>query len=212
MNLYIDINKAVSQMPSTGQDAPDDDRAKAENSHSYGKDYSGSSNDSMNAGTVTKADSVLADSDEERADVGSYDENMVKKPSKKEKKVEKAFAVIPDEKVMEDFKDRNKEGVTKSFVITPAEALKDFADHNTEISKSATRMLNAVAVNSERILKSTRPNQAESEFLKSIGYTDSDITEGRARITGGNRSKFNRWLCNNLMQNIGSLNKSVGNL
>ena len=192
MNLYIDINKAVSQMPSTGQDAPDDDRAKAENSHSYGKDYSGSSNDSMNAGTVTKADSVLADSDEERADVGSYDENMVKKPKKEEKGkngVEKAFAVAPDEKVMDDFKYRNK-----------------------EISKSATRMLNAVAVNSEIILKSTRPNQAESEFLKSIGYTDSDIAKGRARITGVNRSKFNRWLCDNLMQNIDSLNKSVGNL
>jgi len=214
MNLYIDINKAVSQMPSTGQDAPDDDRAKAEASHSYGKDYSGSSNDSMNDGTVTKADSVLADSDEEREDVGSYDENMVKNPKEKKKGkegVKKAFAVAPDEKAMEDFKDRNKE-VTKSFAITPAEALRNFADHNNEISKSATRMLNAVAVNSERILKSTRPNRAESEFLKSIGYTDSDITEGRARITGGNRSKFNRWLCNNLMQNIGSLNKSVGNL
>jgi len=189
MNLYLDINKAVSQMPSTGQDAPDEDRAKAEDSHSYGKDYSGSSNDSMNSGTVTKADSVLEESDEEREDVGSYDENMVKKPKKKEKKVEKAFAVIPDEKVMADFKDRNK-----------------------EVSKSATRMLKAVAANSERIINASKPNRAETEFLKSLGYTDSDIDAGSARITGGNRAKFNQWLCNNLVQNISSLNKSVGNL
>jgi hypothetical protein len=190
MKLYLDLSKAVSQMPSVGQDTPDEDRGKAKDSHSYGKDYAGAaSGDGMNAGTVTKAEpkTALAETEEDREAIGGDNENLVKRPEKK--KVDKGFGVIPDKAVVEDYDKRQK-----------------------DLTKSATRLVDAVASRARYLVSLQTPNRTEVEFLKSLGYTEEDISCGNARITGMNRTNFNKWLQANLVSALSDLTKSVSTL
>lgn len=60
-----------------------------------------------------------------------------------------------------------------------------------------------------RIIKAIRPSSlsaVEVEFLTTqLNYTLEDINKGTARITGLNRDRFSRWLCDRMHKSINSL-------
>jgi len=197
MRLYLTINKAV-QMPATGQDSKQEDRAKAEESRSYSTQYAGAaSGEGMNAGSVTKAAATaLGETEADREAVGALDPNLVASPKKDKDKskseevpVGKALAALPSSDVVEDYKDRNAKSTSE-----------------------ASRIMKAVLAKAENLAASNRPNTAEVEFLKSLGYTEDDISVGAARITGRTRSRFNQWLQHRMLTSIETLTKSVRNL
>jgi hypothetical protein len=62
-----------------------------------------------------------------------------------------------------------------------------------------------------QVLRDQRnPTQVERDFLKSLGYTDEDISMGRAVIKGMHRQLFNKWMCDRVDRAVQDLKKSIG--
>jgi hypothetical protein len=83
----------------------------------------------------------------------------------------------------------------------------DPTDEKAKKSSEAVEILksfNAVLV---REIQQSQPNDTEVEYLLEKGFTEEDITCGRARIVGPERGRFNQWLHNRLTKSISKLGR-----
>lgn len=84
-------------------------------------------------------------------------------------------------------------------------------DKDDGIIKSAVEILESVNKSMDSTINYYINNPREIEFLTSVlGYSEEDVSKGLAVITGHNRSLFNRWLCDRLLESTTNLTKSLG--
>lgn len=154
MRLYLDLNKALSQVSATGVDHKSGERAAEEHKESFSRDHTGVSG---------------GDPSTDKPEVGGK------------------WSHSSDE---DDSKTDNE--ILKDKPVAKAQ-------DSIDILKSLTRNMH------DHVSKAL-PNEREVEYLtQECDYNFEDVVKGRARITGYERAKFNRWLNQRLQSSISRL-------
>lgn len=183
MNLYLDLKKAVGQVPSTSTDTPDERRASRQYNESFARRPNGvsggdaSHDDPQQGGKWSHEESLDEDLENER---------------KRDSQIAQERGIV-----------RGPEGTAKSEA---ADMLKSFAAALT--AQVAPNMPNETEIEylTTQCYKSeTVINRYGQEENIRVPYTREDVIQGRAKIEGSERSRFNDWLQERFQKSLGKL-------
>lgn len=217
MRIFLDLNKAIGNIPNVSKDTPTEEQSIREHNNSFGKRPVG-----VAAGEENDYDDPEVGK-EWRASVEKaqpYDGGFTEEESKraaeslnldftKEKFSFKAFqAGINHER---EHGDVSKTAITLGKIALAH--LKEDPEYYTKLSKieKSIQILKGFSEQLNKAVLQRMPSIVEQEFLRDVlGYSQEDINKGIATISGRNRALFNRWLCDRVSTSSNDLCKSIG--
>ena len=183
MILYIDLKKAVGQVPSTATGPVDERRAVRQHNESFGRQSAGAaggdpSHDDPQQGGKWSHDEPLDDeleADRKRDTQIAQERGIVSKPEK----TQKSEAV----------------DILKSFTGALRAEVDAFKPNDAEVEYLTTQCYKSETVVDQ---------WGRVENVR-VPYTRDDVVKGYARIEGSERSRFNAWLHDRLQKSLGKL-------
>lgn len=182
MNLYLDLKKAVGQVPSTATEPVDDRRAARQYNESFSRRSSG----------VTGGD-ASAD-DPQQGGKWSHDEPLddeLENDRKRDTQIAQERGII------------RKPDTQKSEA---AEILKSFAAGlQAQVAPNMPNEAEVEYLTTECYKSETVIDKYGREENIRVPYTRDDVIKGYAKIEGSERSRFNAWLQERFQKSIGKL-------
>lgn len=184
MNLYLDLKKAVGQVPSTATESPDDRRASRQYNESFSRRPGGVGNDASHddprqGGKWSHEESLddELENDRKRDTQVAQERGIISKPEETKKSSDEAVDIL------------------KSFADHMRAQVEPYMPNEAEIEYLTTQ-----CYKSETVLD--RFGQVENVR---VPYTREDVIKGRARIQGLERARFNDWLQERFQKSLGKL-------
>lgn len=183
MNLYLDLKKAVGQVPSTSTDTPDEGRAARAYNESFARRPGGVANDAKHddpqvGGKWSQGDSLDAELEEDR---------------KRDTQIAQERGIVqgPEAKKSEAAE------ILKSFAAEMQAQVAPYMPNDTEIEYLTTQCYKSESVLDSRGVES----------IVRTPYTRDDVQKGYARIEGSERARFNDWLHKRFVESLGKLTR-----
>lgn len=182
MNLYLDLTKAVAQVPSTATDTPDDRRASRQYNESFSRRPGGVGNDASHddpqqGGKWSHGESLDDDLEEDR---------------KRDTQIAQERGIVPKP---EQTKKSEAAEMLKSLAGLLHAQVEETLPNDVELEYLTTQCYKSESVIDQ---------YGRVENVR-VPYTKDDVIKGHARIEGYERARFNAWLHERFQKSLGKL-------